>query len=507
MLRWWIAEAGLFLTVFAVVALSGPGRIDIVDGQTRYEVARSLVDHGDLIIRDPDVWFVVFPGRDGHRYTKYRFPQSVAGVLAIIIADTSGPVTEGHRHFFFTLTGAFSCAIIAVTYAALFRSLNHRPRAALSWATGGIFCTPNWFYGTSTFDDILGSAAVVVAVSAALVYRRQHGRVGAIIGGLALGIAFNCKEPLGIFVLPVLAAVYDPTRDWRLQWDRLVIVGALVTLGVAGYKGHDFYKFPPGSTASHVELMKQYVPFWAANPLIALLVMSCSLSAGVLFYNPPLLICISGIRTWWQGEKLFCLSLLTATAIFIFFISFLTFFKGDPTWGPRYLTPIFAVLWIFAADSSRLLRKWVVAVALGLGLFVQIMGLCIDPHRLYIEHSLPSAFYVSAPGLYFDPTISHLLNRPREIVEVLSSRANRADYYSPSGTPTFAFPVIDFVEKGPMGIRRYHVLKGFRFWWASFLYLDPSSRPVNITSSVILLVGMAGLGLVLQIFSTQLRCR
>ena len=39
MLRWWIAEAGLFLTVFAVVALSGPGQIDIVDGQTRYEVA------------------------------------------------------------------------------------------------------------------------------------------------------------------------------------------------------------------------------------------------------------------------------------------------------------------------------------------------------------------------------------------------------------------------------------------------------------------------------------
>ena len=33
----------------------------------------SLVDHGDLVIRDPDVWFVVFPGRDGQRYTQYRF--------------------------------------------------------------------------------------------------------------------------------------------------------------------------------------------------------------------------------------------------------------------------------------------------------------------------------------------------------------------------------------------------------------------------------------------------
>ena len=79
MARWWIARAGLFLTMFAVVALSGPGRIDIVDGQTRYEVARSLVEHGDSIIRDPNVWFAVFPGRDGLRYTKYRLPQSAAG--------------------------------------------------------------------------------------------------------------------------------------------------------------------------------------------------------------------------------------------------------------------------------------------------------------------------------------------------------------------------------------------------------------------------------------------
>ncbi len=65
MVGWWIARAGLFLTVLSVVVLSGPGRIDVVDGQTRYEVARSLVEHGDSTIRDPNVWFAVFPGRDG----------------------------------------------------------------------------------------------------------------------------------------------------------------------------------------------------------------------------------------------------------------------------------------------------------------------------------------------------------------------------------------------------------------------------------------------------------
>src|SRR5262245_53406776 len=73
-LGWPLALLGLFLTVFAGLALSGPGRIDIIDGQARYEVARSLVEHGDVVVRDPDLWFPVTTGRDGKRFTNYRLP-------------------------------------------------------------------------------------------------------------------------------------------------------------------------------------------------------------------------------------------------------------------------------------------------------------------------------------------------------------------------------------------------------------------------------------------------
>src|SRR5437762_12007681 len=102
-IAWPTALVGQFLLVFALVALSSPGRIDIVDGQTRYEVARSLVEHGDSVIREPDTWFRVHPGRDGKKYTPYRFPQSGLGVLAIWLADATGPVSELRRHFFFNL--------------------------------------------------------------------------------------------------------------------------------------------------------------------------------------------------------------------------------------------------------------------------------------------------------------------------------------------------------------------------------------------------------------------
>jgi hypothetical protein len=317
-----------------VVALSGPGRIDVVDGQTRYEVARSLVDHGDLVIRDPAVWFVVFPGRDGRPYTKYRFPQSAIGVAAILAADATGPVREARRHFFFTLTSAVACAILAATYAALFRALGHAPRAALFWAAGGIFCTPSWFYGTSTFDDILGSAAVVLAVSSALALRQRHPRAGATIAGLTLGLAFNCKEPLGIFVLPVLATIYDPELELRSQWDRLATVAALLGAGVAVYMGYDLYKFPPGSSAGHAEIMKQYGPLdedSEAGPCNVVQLECRSL------LRPSDLFCFYGLRVWWIREKLFCWCLTGAIAVVLLhFVAHL--FKGDPAWGPRYLT-------------------------------------------------------------------------------------------------------------------------------------------------------------------------
>ena len=64
-LVWPVSLAGLGLFIFALVALTGPGRIDIVDGQTRFEVGRSLVLHGDSMLRDESnlVWFIPRTGR------------------------------------------------------------------------------------------------------------------------------------------------------------------------------------------------------------------------------------------------------------------------------------------------------------------------------------------------------------------------------------------------------------------------------------------------------------
>ncbi|WP_406696699.1 hypothetical protein V5E97_37510 [Singulisphaera sp. Ch08] len=506
MARWWLALVGLSLFVSAVVGLSGPGRIDIVDGQTRYEVARSLVEYGDHVIRDERVWFGVFPGRDGRSYTYYRFPQSAAGALAILCSDATGPVSEARRYYFFSLTGAFACAFLAVAYAVLFCHLGHEPRGALLWAGAGIFCTPSWFYGTSTYDDILGTTALVLAVTLALMSRHRRPLLGAAAAGLMLGLAFNCKQPLGVFVLAILAASYDRGQSLRQQSFRVVLVLAGLAIGIAAYKGYDLYKYPPGTVEGHAELLQKYAPNWPGHPLAAILALAFSPGTGVFLYCPPLLICLYGIRAWYRDERWFCLTVLAATTIFVLFVSSMTIFKGDPSWGPRYLTPVFALLWIFAPAGARLLPQRLVATLLALGLVVQLGALSVDPHRLYLERRLPSAFYLQAPWLYFDPAISHLANRPREIIEILAARGEKAGRFSPSPSPLFAFPVIDFIEKGPEAIRNYHVLNSFRPWWISQRHLT-AGRPIALGRTALLLVLLAASGLAMQTLALFARPR
>src|SRR5579884_846369 len=455
---WAVALGGQFLFVFSIVALSGPGRLDIDDGRTRFEVAQSLVDHGDPVIRDPDTWFTVLPGRYGLNYSNCRLPHSALGTVAIWLADHTGPVWEARRHFFFALIGAVAAGVLAVTYSWLFRRLGWSVWGALAWGTAGVFCTPSWYYGTSTFDDVICAAVVVASLAIALVSRQRRPVVGAIVSGLLIGLAFNCKQPLAIFVLAVLAAQYHCSLSLRAQWPRIALVLAGLAIGVLGYEAYELYKFPLETRAAHAAILKKYDPVWTRNPWPGILSFVASPGCGVFWYCPPVLLSLVGLAAWWRRQRWFCLAMAASSIIFVVFFSFLVFFKGDLAWGPRYLTPIFAALWIFVPAAARRVRPRLVGAVLAAGIAVQLLGLSVDPHRLYLQRNLWSRFYVVDPWVYFDPAVSHLVNRPREIIQILAYNGPRADKFSPARSPTYCPPIIEWTPGGTGAVRRYHML-------------------------------------------------
>jgi hypothetical protein len=527
-LAWCAALIGQAIFVFSVVALSGPGRLDIIDAQTRYEVTRSLVDHGDVEIRDQQVWFTVFPGRDGKQFSYYRLPQSLVGIPLVLAADWTGRPSEARRQFFFSMQGAVACGILATFYSLWFRRLGHSPIAALIWSTLGVFCTPNWFYGTSTFDDILGATAVVGALALAWFARGSRPNLFALLSGLALGAAFNCKQPLGLFLAPIIVLIYPRGQGWGVKSLRIGLACAGLLVGLLVYQGYEWYKYPPGGTPDHAELLKAYCPSFPGNIFVGVLVLLFSPGGGIPWYCPTIVLSLLGMWAWRRGNRAFVATMAAACLGFFLFISSLIYFKGDIGWGPRYLTPMFAVLWVFvpAAAAVRTLRT--AAIYLGLGFIVQLLGMSVDPHRLYVERGLPSAFYSVAPWLYFHPAAAHIVNRPREIIEVFAARNEESPDFipaclptarippkinwparpvpgslQPTPLPTSAPPCPEQFEQGTEGIHKYRFLNSFRPWWASMHYLPPSDRPVALGPTAVLLGGLIAGSMIVLVISCR----
>jgi hypothetical protein len=490
---WCLALIGLFLGLFGLVALSGPGRIDIVDGQTRFEAARSLVDHGDLAIRDDRVWFNVFPGRHGERHTWYRLPQIVLGAAAIVAADFSGPPSEGRRHFFFSLTSAVAAAALGPLYALWFRVQGWRPAAAILLGAVGVLCNPSWFYGTSTFDDIFGALTLTAAVVVGVLLRDRP-TLSALTAGLLAGAAVQCKEPLGAFIPLALAASHRPGAGRRaLAWSA-VWLGPGLALSAAVYFGLDLYRFPLDARAGHAAYQARYVEVWPGHPVMATLALLVSPGASVFLYDPPALLGLWGLARWARRDRFLVGAFVAGALVFGGFIASLAIFKGDPAWGPRYLTPVLALLWLFAAEIFAQARWRAGALLVGIGLAVQLLSLGVDPHRLLVEHRLPNMWTAVAPEGLFHPGLSHLAQRPREIIAVVKT-AGQAPEFSPAWAPTAAPPLAE--QMGPGALERYQILSSPRPWWLVQRYLPHTERPVPLLATLGAFAAVMGLGLLL----------
>jgi hypothetical protein len=82
---------GVFLVVLGAYVLSSPGRIDIVDGQARFDVSYNWLVIGRPVVRDNWIGPVVaVPGRNGVRYSYYGAPGSIFGMPLVWLGLHSG---------------------------------------------------------------------------------------------------------------------------------------------------------------------------------------------------------------------------------------------------------------------------------------------------------------------------------------------------------------------------------------------------------------------------------
>jgi hypothetical protein len=325
------------------------------------------------------------------------------------------------------------------------------------------------------------------------------------VAGLLVGLAVNCKPPLGIFLLPVAAMADVPTASLRARLIRFAVILAGVGIGAAAYVGYDKYKYPGDIKETHAELVKPYGPEYvneAWRPPVALAEMAVGPSSGTLWYAPAALLGVFGAaRRAAQGERRVVLAVAVAVSVVVGFICLLPFYKGDLAWGPRYLTPLFAVGWLYAPDGVAAVGRRVAAGLLVAGCVVQVLGLAVDPQRLYHAQGLPPGLGIHHPMLLWEWELSHLWTRPREISETWS--APPAPKFNPMPEPTAAPGLLMLYDTDPSQradrrqemVWRYQVYSGPRFWWASLPHLPPDRRPVDLAAAGWVFGGTAAVGL------------
>ena len=485
-------EAGVFLFFLALYALSGPGRIDMIDGQYRFEVSWNLVELGRPVVRD--VFLKARTGLDGARYSYYGPAASVAGAPLVALGYLLGGEDGELARFLFSFTSAFFAAGTLALLLHWWLRMGFSSRKSLFWTlvVGG--ATLLWPLATSVFDQAQHAFFFLAAAYAGTRavndtrYLRWSLLCGACAGSLLL---FQITY---VAVAPLLAA--SLLSGWRplgikaalpRLWSFAISFIACATL--AGL--NNFLRFGSpldiGGFPGHPGL---------GNPLVGIAGLLVSPGKGVLWYSPVIILQLWSLRLLARAKPVLAATVVATFLAHFFLIASMSFYGGDWCWGPRYLVttlPLLALGLPYLRFHTSL-RRWVLRTIVGAGVLVQLVGLSLDHQGFFFERALPPWFWTD-PSFNFRH--SQLASRVLELRDVASgARATKESPFRPGPYPALSTYCIFGTDPrvSPTWMKSYPVFYLPRPWPLWMPHLPKEDRPVPLAPAVCVLVLVGAVG-------------
>jgi len=502
----WLVALGLLLLAVGAYCLSAPGRIDSIDGEIRFEVARNWLELGQPILTNPVTagWGGVL-GRDRQIYSPYGAAASVVALPLMATADPAADPLGEYRRFLFAQIGPLlGAALVPLSFLA-FVAIGVPRRRAIGWALASGFATLLWPGSTTVLDQIQHAFFAFAALLLADRSRRTGQALPAALGGLAAGILVNYQEPYLLMIPGLALATWGEAatpEDRERRRARLLVFLAAAGIGVALWMKYNALRFGSPFDSGKVGHPSAH-PGALGNPVVGLAALLLSPGKSVFLYSPPIILAALGWRRFAAREGSLARAVLAATLPQLLVVSTLSFFHGDWCWGPRYLIPMLP-MWGLAmpfAAERRLARRLAPALV-GLGLVVQLLGLSLVHERFFFERRLPTFFWYENASFYFRN--SALLARPGEILRVWRSGVPpEAAEFSRCFDPRLATSFIRGVDitRAPLNwMRSYRVFWLPRPWPLWIGHLDRTKTPGPLDhperwEAGLLLVVLAGGGL------------
>ena len=536
--KWWIAS-GIFLLVLGIYALSGPGRIDIIDGQARFDVAYNWLLNGRPIFTDSWITPIMgVRGRNGFFYSSYGAPASVFAMplVGMRLYD------QESSQFLFSLTSTIFGAGIAPLLFLFYLELGVTRPTAFLWTMVSSFATFVWPASTSTFDNAQHAFFVVAAVYFGFLSARRRSATYAALGGAMAGVLVLYQEYF-LLIVPALAL---STLEWksagnssalppkngqvsivgrvvsaakqmlqavlallRAAWDgpgearssclRYGLFLAVVSIGVVMSLAYNDLRFGSWlrdgknvSSAAHRGLL-------LGNPLSGLLTLLISPGKGIFLYSPPIVLGILGIGQLWRRRPELIAVIGAASLILVLFISCIAFAGGDWCWGPRYLVvllPLWALAFPFTV-GYRVKRNLAFAIV-GVGFLVQGLALSVENQRFFFERGLNDFFWAEDSWFYFKH--SALFARVDEAVSLREGVPPTARLFNSIPAPELTtYSLLGPPRKvprklAPIWIRNYQIYFLPRPWPLWMSWLRPDQRPIDVGAWLVGLLSTTVLG-------------
>ena len=487
-----LAASGLFLFLLASYVLTNAGRIDIIDGQVRYDVAKNWIEVSDPIVRDPALFVSPYLVKKGQpSYSTYNGAASVTPMPLMALSRLLPGHTEERDRFAFSMAGPFFGAAVGTLLMVAYAMVGFDLRTSMLWALVFSFGTLWWPGSLTVFDQ--NQHAFFLLASMLLAWqsgRRQ--RVGlAALGGLAGGLLIAYQESYALLLPLVGLAVFASPQEGvagvsaglRRSPDRAAL-RRYVAFGVCGGGGlvlflafnyFRFHSLVPEARYDNAEAI-----LFSGNPVAAFLSLAISPGKSAFLFSPPLFLVLGGARRLFARAPILLLAIAGASIVHILVVIQLSFFGGDWCWGPRYLLPLIP-LWALALPfRAAHVRRGLVIVLVGLGVTVQLMAISLDYQRFFFEHNLAPYFWLDQ-WAYFKR--SQLFSRPGELISLaLEGVPPEAKQFSPTPggqvTYTPAGPS-DSRTQGATWVRRFRVFHTLRPWPFWIRTLEPARRPLD----------------------------
>jgi hypothetical protein len=339
-----------------------------------------------------------------------------------------------------------------------------------------------WPYSKFLLSEATLNAAILGGVYGSVRYVRTSQRWVLAVSGACMGFAFITKV-ISVLVVPILllyllssCGVRRWVRDTGLFFSPAFLVFVFIQLWHNDIRYGHMLEF--GYSASWDRL-------GFSNPLLTGL-WGLFLSPGKSFflYSPVTILGAFSLPGFFRRKKKEAFLFLGTCAVVIVPHACWWSWSGDWAWGPRFLVPITPYLvvasgFFFTSRSieARWKRAFVVAL-IALSVFVQVLGVAVNPHVFLEMRSIVVAGTVNPEGgagapMFFDvafsnfiPMFSHLVGNWWLVKHMLHTYDLEAD------APWKAMK--DFHMPAPIGIEGEKV---WPFWWVStFPRLVPSSR-------------------------------